>query len=43
MNPARSLGPALISGVWQDQWLYVLGPIIGAALGGFLYKLIRHT
>jgi aquaporin Z len=32
MNPARSLGPALISGNLQDFWVFVLAPIIGAAL-----------
>lgn len=42
MNPARSLGPALITGIWQDQWIYVVGPIIGATLGGFLYEWIRQ-
>ena len=26
MNPARSLAPAIVSGTWQDQWLYVAGP-----------------
>ncbi|MDP6908154.1 MAG: MIP family channel protein [Flavobacteriales bacterium] len=32
MNPARSLGPALISGHLENLWLYVVAPIIGAAL-----------
>jgi aquaporin NIP len=41
MNPARSFGPALVAGVWQDQWIYWVGPIIGAALGAFIYQLIR--
>ena len=29
-NPARSLGPAVISGEWQGWWIYCLGPLIGA-------------
>lgn len=29
-NPARSLGPAIISGQWQGWWLYWVGPVIGA-------------
>jgi aquaporin Z len=28
-NPARSLGPALISGEWQGWWIYWVGPLIG--------------
>jgi aquaporin Z len=32
MNPARSFGPALVSGDWHAYWVYVVGPLIGAAL-----------
>ena len=32
MNPARSLGPALVSDHLQDVWVYVVAPILGAAL-----------
>jgi aquaporin Z len=31
-NPARSLGPAIISGQWDGWWIYWLGPLLGAAL-----------
>ncbi len=41
MNPARSFGPALFSGVWQDHWVYWLGPILGATLGVLGYKVLR--
>jgi aquaporin NIP len=41
MNPARSFGPALASGQWHQFWIYVVGPIAGAALGGFAYQLVR--
>jgi len=41
MNPARSLGPALVSGTWTDFWVYLAGPILGASLGALAYQLIR--
>jgi aquaporin NIP len=42
MNPARSLGPALAAGEWHDLWLYVIGPIAGAAIGALAYQLVRE-
>jgi glycerol uptake facilitator-like aquaporin len=41
MNPARSLAPALVSWTWQDQWLYVVGPAVGAVAGVFIYNWVR--
>ena len=41
MNPARSLGPALASGEWADFWVYLAGPLAGAALGALAYQLVR--
>ena len=41
MNPARSIGPAVVSGDLHALWLYILAPIIGAALGALTYQLIR--
>jgi aquaporin NIP len=41
MNPARSFGPALASGEWHDLWIYVLGPLGGAALGALAYQVVR--
>ncbi len=31
-NPARSLGPAVIANTWAGQWIYFVGPCLGAAL-----------
>jgi len=33
MNPARSFGPALISGTWSNHWVYWIGPLLGSAIG----------
>jgi aquaporin NIP len=41
MNPARSFGPALAAGEWTDFWVYVVGPVAGAALGAGAYEFIR--
>jgi aquaporin NIP len=41
MNPARSLGPALASGTWTSLWVYVVGPVAGAALGVLAYTTVR--
>ncbi len=41
MNPARSLGPALAAGELGDLWIYLLAPLLGAALGAVAYQLLR--
>ena len=41
MNPARSLGPALVAGETGDIWIYVVGPLLGAVAGALAYQLVR--
>lgn len=43
MNPARSLAPALVAGLWHDQWVYVIAPIAGALLAVVGYKLVSDS
>jgi aquaporin Z len=40
MNPARSLGPALVAGIRDHQWLYWVAPILGALLAVWVYALL---
>lgn len=39
LNPARSFGPALISGEWKDQWIYGVAPLLGGILGLGVFRL----
>jgi MIP family channel proteins len=41
MNPARSLGPALVASVWTAQWVYVTAPFLGAAAAALIYRWLR--
>jgi aquaporin NIP len=41
MNPARSLGPALVAGEMHDLWIYLTAPVAGTVLGAFAYQLVR--
>jgi MIP family channel proteins len=41
MNPARSFGPALLSGTWTGQWAYWAGPLAGATLEALLYRYVQ--
>ncbi len=39
MNPARSIGPAMVSTHLEHLWVYILAPLLGAVLAIFVFKL----
>lgn len=43
MNPARSLGPALVAGgeALSAYWIYLLGPVLGSLAAAWLYEILR--
>ncbi|XP_016460638.1 nodulin-26-like [Nicotiana tabacum] len=43
MNPARSLGPAIVTGHYKGLWIYIIGPTLGAIFGAWTYNLMRLT
>jgi glycerol uptake facilitator-like aquaporin len=42
MNPARSIGPALVSGDLTRLWIYLIAPPLGAIAAALLYRFLRH-
>ena len=46
MNPARSLGPAVVSTLshrWKYHYVYWVGPLAGGTLAGSLYRLLLSS
>jgi MIP family channel proteins len=43
VNPARSLGPMLVSGQLDDFWIYIIGPLIGGLLGAFAAAFVLEA
>lgn len=40
MNPARSFGPALMAGAWDNHWVFWVGPLVGGGLGALVYEFV---
>jgi aquaporin Z len=40
VNPARSLGPALVGNEWGDFWIYLVGPLAGAAIAALVHAFL---
>ncbi|MBA0627824.1 hypothetical protein Godav_022632 [Gossypium davidsonii] len=43
MNPARSLGPAIVSNHYKGIWVYLMSPTLGAVSGAWVYNMVRYT
>ncbi|GMJ14183.1 NOD26-like intrinsic protein 1;2, NOD26-LIKE INTRINSIC PROTEIN 2 [Hibiscus trionum] len=43
MNPARSLGPAIVSNHYKGIWIYLTSPVVGAVSGAWVYNMVRDT
>jgi aquaporin Z len=41
MNPARTLGPDIVGNDYTGWWVYVAGPVIGAAIAVMIIGLVR--
>ncbi|KAM7514566.1 hypothetical protein LguiA_004149 [Lonicera macranthoides] len=41
MNPARSIGPAIVAGVYKNLWVFVVAPILGALAATMIYSILR--
>lgn len=43
MNPARSIGPAIVWNKYKGLWVYIIGPTVGAVAGALAYNSLRFT
>ncbi len=40
LNPARTIGPDVVTGDFSDIWIYIVGPILGGIMAALLYKYL---
>jgi MIP family channel proteins len=40
MNPARWFGPAAVTGAWDNSYVWIIGPLIGAAIAALAYRYL---
>jgi len=40
LNPARTLGPAIMTGKFDNIWVYFVGPFLGGSIAGILYTVL---
>lgn len=43
INPARSFGPAVVMNLWDDHWIFWIGPLIGGLLAALLYNFVFYV
>lgn len=43
LNPARSLGPAVVDGDLSQVWIYLAGPLVGSLLATAVWKLVPRV
>ena len=43
LNPARTLGPAVVSSTYSDIWIYFVGPVLGGIVAALLYRYLRTS
>ena len=41
MNPARSIGPAVVLGIYTKIWVFIVAPVLGAMAATLVYSILR--
>jgi len=43
INPARSFGPCAVMGIWENHWIYWIGPLLGGSLAALIYNVFFYV